>query len=156
MGRFFRRGQAILEAALVLPILLVIIFGVFGIGQLMAVKGVVYASAGEGARIAAYYGVTSSGSSCSVPATTQQKVVQAVTDNFAANKLPGFVASRDMVVNLQPVIINGSGSTNNQCLVTVTIHYPYTIRVPFLAVLLGSTNGIVTLSGEATYDANSN
>jgi Flp pilus assembly protein TadG len=36
MGRFFRRGQAILEAALVLPILLVIIFGVFGIGQLMA------------------------------------------------------------------------------------------------------------------------
>lgn len=154
LKRRLQRGQAIIEAALVLPILILILFGVIGFGVEVGAKQIIYATAGEGARLGAYYGVTMNGNACSIPSSTEAKITQAVADNFAANKLPHFNPSQDLTISAQPTTVFGTGSTNQQCLITVSIQYPYKIPVPIYAALLGHPNGVLNLTGEATYDAN--
>lgn len=154
MFKRWRRGQAIVETAIVLPIILVVIFLIVGIGVEVSAKNIIYATAGEGARIGAYYGVSMNGSACSIPASTQAQITQAVSDNFAANKLKGFNASQDLVMSAQPTYVYGTGSSTDQCLVTVRIQYPWKVPVPLFAALTGHPNGVMTLTGEATYDAN--
>lgn len=156
MFKRWRRGQAIVETAIVLPMLLIVIFGIVGVGVEESAKSIIYSSAGEGARIGAYYGVTMNGSTCSVPSATEAKISKAVTDNFAANHLSGFHASRDLAISAQPTTVYGTGSTAQQCLVTVSIQYPWHVSVPLYAAITGHPSGAITLTGEATYDANTN
>ncbi len=58
-----RRGQALLETALVLPVLLLLAFGVVGVGRVVQAQMAVSAVAREAARVAALAGTPSEASS---------------------------------------------------------------------------------------------
>lgn len=81
--RFGRRGAAAVEAAVVLPVILVLMLGVWEVGRLVQVTMTLTAAAREGARIAA--GGTNSGSGTPVTASAVQ---QAVRDYLEAAGLP--------------------------------------------------------------------
>ena len=77
-----RRGVVAVEAAVTLPFMLVMMFGVWEVGRLIHVNQIMVDSAREGARLAA--GAYVNGSP-----VTEPMVVQAVRDYMRAGGLPG-------------------------------------------------------------------
>ena len=90
-----RHGLAAVEAAILLPVLLTLLTGVWEIGRLIEVQQILTAATREGARLAA--GGTSNGTDVTVAA-----VQQAVRDYMTASGLPAAAVSgaQIQVVNL--------------------------------------------------------
>jgi len=81
-----RRGIAAVEAAIVLPLLLILMLGVWEVGRMIQVDQILVNSAREGARLAA------GGYVNGTPVTTAM-VQQAVRDYLTASGLPAAAAS---------------------------------------------------------------
>jgi hypothetical protein len=77
------RGTEIAEAALVLPLMFMMLLGIFWFGQAFRIYGTITHSAREGARA----GAAPSCSSCAVGSTASQKAYNAVQSALAAGKL---------------------------------------------------------------------
>jgi Flp pilus assembly protein TadG len=77
-GRRRRRGQSLTEFALVVPVLMLLIFGVLDGALLMFSVGTARYAAGEGSRLAATLGNA---------ATTDAKVVQVIRDSISQTSL---------------------------------------------------------------------
>jgi Flp pilus assembly protein TadG len=121
-----RRGQATVELALVTPLLMIIVIGIFEFGRAWNEKQVITNAARDGARIAAL--------TLNNPAIADDSATKVITYalNVAGIALPSG----------QPVYTNFKGSTGSA--VTVALTVPYTFA--FLGPLLKWTTGQSTIS----------
>jgi len=135
-GRTVKRaeaGQSLVEFAIVLPVLLALVIGIFEFGRAWNVYQVITNAAREGARTAV------------VPTTESEDAVYAVIQNyFDRSALDG---------DLGTVTVDGFQSGVGQPL-TVEIQYPYEFQflgpiVAFLGDGSATTPGSITLSTTA-------
>ena len=133
--RATQSGQAVIELALTLPLLLVIVMGIFDFGLMFQHYEVVTNAAREGARVGVLPNYTT--------ADAQARAQQYLTSG-------GLNGSATFNVAVAPSPPFGSpAKTVNQ--VTVTVAYPYTY--PFIGPILnlvGGSLGSVTLQGVST------
>lgn len=112
------RGQALVEMALVLPILILIIFGITEFGRIINAKIIVTGAAREGARYAAVNGKL----------VTDSQIIAAVKSS-AASLNPAKVT-----VDIDPAQhLRTRGSS-----VAVTVYYPVQIIAPVISVFTGN------------------
>jgi Flp pilus assembly protein TadG len=90
-----RRGAVALEAALVLPFLVLIIFGIIESGQVMTSEEVIASAAREGARLASLGGSTI-GSSSSNGSTEVNYRVRSYLDNAAVPSANATITVTDL------------------------------------------------------------
>jgi len=133
LRRFRRnaRGQALVEFALVMPLLLILIVSVFEFGRAWNLHQTITDAAREGARKAVVADA----------AITQDSVLAAIATRIAAS---GFNPA-DATVTLPDGFHAGTGQVTS-----VRIEYPF--RFTFLRALIGllaQNNGVVTVATEA-------
>jgi Flp pilus assembly protein TadG len=133
--RLSESGQAVIELALTLPLLLVIVMGIFDFGLMFQRYEVVTNAAREGARVGVLPNYT--------PADAQARAQQYLTS--------GGLSSASATINaaVAATTFGTPAKTVNQ--VTVTVAYPYTY--PFIGPILnlvGGSLGSVTLQGVST------
>ncbi|NJD27675.1 MAG: hypothetical protein FIA92_05205 [Chloroflexi bacterium] len=140
IGRHPTRGQAFVELALVLPVLLVLVLAGVDLGRLFFAQIAVTNAAREGAMVAAEDPTSySGGNPCD--ATTNAVTCAAV------NESQGFVAvtPADVTMTCTPACAKAYG---NKVTVTVTGHF--TVLTPIIWVFTGGQN--VTFQRQATAD----
>jgi Flp pilus assembly protein TadG len=133
--RASQSGQAVIELALTLPLLLVIVMGIFDFGLMFQRYEVVTNAAREGARVGVLPNYT--------PADAQARAQQYLTSGGLSS------ASATIVAVPGQATFGSPAKTVSQ--VTVTVSYPYTY--PFIGPILnlvGGTFGSVTLQGVST------
>lgn len=118
------KGQAMVELALILPILLLLIFGIVEFGRIFSTQLIVTSSAREAARKAA------------VGASDMESILSA--ENTAS-----VLDSTKMLLTISP----GESARSRGQEVTVHIEYPVKIYAPIISSLVGDP---YTVSGEAT------
>lgn len=142
------RGAEIAEAAAVLPLMFMMILGIFWFGQAFSIYGAITRAAQEGARAgAAPYCTT-----CNSPNSPATNAVNAVTTALIGSKLdptqtrspvpaPTFTAcgtswvNASTTINVQgPVMLRNTGSTNGVCGVSVSFQYPFQFWLPFTSL----------------------
>jgi Flp pilus assembly protein TadG len=128
-------GQAVIELALTLPILLVIVMGIFDFGLMFQRYEVVTNAAREGARVGVLPNYTT--------ADAQARAQQYLTSGGLSS------ASATISAAVASTTFGTPAKTVNQ--VTVTVAYPYTY--PFIGPILnlvGGSLGSVTLQSVST------
>jgi Flp pilus assembly protein TadG len=133
--RASQSGQAVIELALTLPLLLVIVMGIFDFGLMFQRYEVVTNAAREGARVGVLPNYTT--------ADAQARAQQYLTSGGLSS------ASATIVAVPGQATFGNPAKTVSQ--VTVTVSYPYTY--PFIGPILnlvGGTLGSVTLQGVST------
>jgi Flp pilus assembly protein TadG len=113
-------GQALVELALVLPILLILVLGVFEFGRAWNRYQVITDAAREGARVCVV------GSQQSWPADTVDKAVQRALNN-AGIALPAG----------QPQVIGYQAGLGTPCNVSITIPFDFVFLGPWVTALAG-------------------
>lgn len=113
-------GAAMVEFALILPLLLLLVFGVVNFGALMYDQSVITNAAREGARWAAVHSSATSGSSCSNSFSSAPADPCQVAYSYAHNRLISFNGVRSPQVSF--VAVSGFGTGAPQA-VTVTYSY---------------------------------
>jgi len=116
------RGNAVIEFALVLPILLLVLFGITEFGRAIMTKNMLFTASREGARLAA---VSPLGDSLSVQAR--------VSDVLSASG----VTAKDIVIAYDPAIRS----------IQVTVTSDFAV---LSAGVLGSFAGVIELRGVAS------
>jgi Flp pilus assembly protein TadG len=126
-----RRGAAMVEMAIVLPIFVLVSLGVVEFGRALMVANMVTNSAREGARMAVLDG------------STNTEVTKAVTD-FLTSTLN--VKGGDVTVGITITPAAGNPNPNNQCasakardLIAINVQVPYSKVALIPAKFLGST-----------------
>ena len=128
------RGQALVEFALCIVLLLAVIFAVVEFGRLM----LVYTTIGNAARIGARYAIVHAGDSTGT---------QTVVNGFLK---VGTVSCSDCVTVSLPGYPDGTsaGCTLPGCRVNVTISYPYDPLLSYFRLgsinLTSSSQGVIT------------
>ncbi len=148
-------GQEIAEAAVVLPLLFMLLLGIYWFGRAFNIYGTINHAAREGARV----GMTSNCASCGNTPATNAQIATAVTDALQASRLdpsqaqiytptptpaacPGFslacanatTTGAGKVRICQPVQLNAGSSNPPVCGVTVSFQYPYQFWFPFTSL----------------------
>lgn len=121
------RGQALVEMALVLPILILIIFGIVEFGRILNAKLIVTGASREGARYAAVNGAT-------------------VTDTQISDMVKSAAPSlkpADVTVNISPA----QSSRTRGVAVAVSVYYPVDIIAPVISAFTGDP---YTVSAQTT------
>ena len=132
-----QRGQAAVEIALLLPVLLVLLFGIILSGFTFYAFIQVSNAAREGARAGSVYRITQAGSGL----TLEETVEQAIYDpggptsalGFLSPTSPSFDVANDVDVVLVDVDADPTVISSGDQL-TVTVTYSYTL--PLVSVLL--------------------
>ena len=121
------RGQAILETAFTLPLILLVAVGIFEFGRAFQHWQVLTNAAREGARVAV------------LPSTAVTTVQQRVRDYMQDGQLPNFATA---TVNVQPSvqIPMGAGTVSAS---VVTVQYPFNFIVLNPVVRLVATGSTV-------------
>ena len=103
MRRFFRRGNAVLEAALVVPILLYLAFGTVEFGYFYYVKNNVQGAAREGVRAAIPPGATNTDVTTAVSAQMTAAGLQASGYTVTTNpsNVSGLAPGTSVTVSVQ-------------------------------------------------------
>jgi Flp pilus assembly protein TadG len=130
------RGQALLEAAMTLPLVLVVAVGIFEFGRAYQTWQVLTNAAREGARIAV------------LPGTGAGGPAQRVLDYLTAGQIPN-PSSASVAVTAGSV--NIGGATGPTSIVTVTYPFSFVVLQPVMGLIAnGSTVGsAVTLTARA-------
>jgi len=146
------RGAEIAEAAAVLPLMFMILLGIFWFGQAFAIYGAITRAAQEGARAAA----APYCSTCNTSPSTATNAVTAVQNALTASKLdptlvqypsstPTFTscnggstscagASTSICVQAPVQITNTTGGATGVCGVSVSFRYPFQFWLPFTSL----------------------
>ena len=132
-----QRGQALIETALTLPIVLVISISIFEFGRALQVWQLLTNAAREGARVAV------------LPGATQAATKQRVLDYMAAGGLQGRALNQINVVNNAQIIMAGNPVSASQ----ITISYPFNFMLlnPIMQLIVrGSRVGApITMTASA-------
>ncbi len=142
------RGAEIAEAAAVLPLMFMMLLGIFWFGQAFSIYGAITRAAQEGARAgAAPYCTT-----CNSPNLPATNAVNAVTTALIASKLdptlarvpvpaPTFTAcpgpsssSCSGAVCVQAPVWLRTGAANGVCGMSVSFQYPFQFWLPFTSL----------------------
>lgn len=150
-----RGGQALVEFAMALVVILMLIFGVVEFGRIV----LVYNGIANGARIGARYAITNSSppnatSVTNANVSTIQTNVQTVVKNFLAPTTVNINAAGLSITTTFPnKSCTGSISTST-CSgtsagnpVQVTVSYPYDLLIPYYPInitLSNTSEGIIT------------
>lgn len=123
-----QHGAAAVEFALVLPLLLLVLFGIIEFGFLLYNEQIIINASREGAR----YGIVSTGGR-----RHNLAEIASVVDTYAGNNLVTFGPSAGPVT-----AIDNSGGTNfgDDLKVTVTYHYDFLFIPNFITSLAGGMN----------------
>jgi Flp pilus assembly protein TadG len=141
-GRSGARGQALLELALVAPVLLLLVLAALDLGRLFYSSITVTDSARAGAMEAAQEPTSfSSGAACS----PTNRVMCAATNESAGSFVT--IAPADVTMSCSPSCAKGTNPANR---VTVTVTGHFSLLTPLLSVFTGGPN--VTLRSAATAD----
>ena len=132
-----QRGQALIETALTLPIVLVISVSIFEFGRALQVWQLLTNAAREGARVAV------------LPGADQAAVKQRVLDYMAAGGLQNRAANQINVVSNAQIIMSGNPVSASQ----ITISYPFNFMLlnPIMQLIVrGSRVGApITMTASA-------
>lgn len=142
------RGAEIAEAAAVLPLMFMVLLGIFWFGQAFSIYGAITRAAQEGARAgAAPYCTT-----CNSPNSPATNAVNAATSAMVASQLDPTLArfpvpatvftscgtawtSVSTTIYVQgPVWLKDTGSTNGVCGLSVSFQYPFQFWLPFTSL----------------------
>ena len=131
-----QRGAALVEAAMVLPLLLLISAGIFEFGSAYQTWQVLTNAAREGARIATLPN--------GAPATAEARVRQ----YMQSGQLPDFATATVSVDRAATITVNGAPQTASQ----VVIGYPYDFIVlqPLARLVVAGTNTGSSLTMQAS------
>ena len=123
------RGVEIAEAAAVLPLMFMILLGIFWFGQAFSIYGAITRAAQEGARAAAAPPCTT----CSPGSSLTTMATNAVNNALTASKLdPTQVQSLAVVpVQLAPALPPSINGVNG---VSVSFQYPFQFWLPFTSL----------------------
>jgi Flp pilus assembly protein TadG len=132
------KGAALLEAAVTIPILLLISAGIFEFGRAYQTWQVLTNAAREGARVAV------------LPAPTPTGVEQRVRDYMQAGQLPLFGTAGVVVNRSASIVVNGTAVSASQ----VTVNYPFTFMVlrPIARLIPGASTAVgapLTMTAQA-------
>ncbi len=121
------QGQALLETALTLPLLLIVSVGIFEFGRAFQTWQVLTNAAREGARIAVMPGATG---------------VETRVRNYLTDGQLSAAASATIAVNPTATVSIGGGATASASLVTITYPFQFIVLQPVANLLVsGSTVG---------------
>jgi Flp pilus assembly protein TadG len=148
-------GQEIAEAAIVLPLLFMLLFGIYWFGRAFNIYGTINHAAREGARV----GMTSTCASCGNTAASNTSIAAAVTQALQASRLdpsqaqiytptpapvacPGaggvctnvVLSGAGKVRICQSVQLNAGSANPPVCGATVSFQYPYQFWFPFTSL----------------------
>lgn len=132
-----QRGAAMLETALVLPLVLLVAVGIFEFGRAYQHWQVLTNAAREGARVAV------------LPGSTEETVARRVTAYLEAGQLAG---ADSVSISVTPVTLDlGGGRTAGASNVTVSLPFEFIVLQPIAELVVrGSTAGEpITLSASA-------
>ena len=131
-------GQALLETALTLPLLLLVSVGIFEFGRAYQTMQVVTNAAREGARLAV------------LPNPVAGAVDTRVRSYLTSGQLPN-AATATVVVNPTATVDIGGGATASASLVTVGYPYQFMVLQPVVRLIVpGATLGApITLTASA-------
>jgi Flp pilus assembly protein TadG len=123
------RGAEIAEAAAVLPVMFMILLGIFWFGQAFSIYGAITRAAQEGARA----GATSSCSTCNVGASHVTNATNAVKNALTLSKLdPTKIQSLSVQVPIQMAsLTSGTNGVNG---ISVSFQYPFQFWLPFTSL----------------------
>lgn len=125
-----QKGAAVVEFAVIAPLLLVILFGIIEFSILMFDKAMLTNASREGARAGIVF---------SSPTRIQNAVIEATVLEYCENHLISFGASSEPTITIDPddVATRDSGDS-----LTVTVNYPFRFLVfSNLLALLGGNMG---------------
>lgn len=150
-----RCGQALVEFAMALLVILMLIFGVIEFGRIV----LVYNSIANGARIGARYAITNSSppnatSVTNADLSTIQSNVQTVVKSFLAPTTVNINAAGLSITTAFPnksctgsIPTSTCSGTSAGNLVQVTVSYPYDLLIPYYPIninLSSTSEGIIT------------
>lgn len=130
-----QRGQALIETALTLPIVLVVCVSIFEFGRALQVWQQLSTAAREGARVAVLPGATTDG------------VKDRVLQQMEAEGLPNRNANQITVVTDAAVTMSGNAVSASQ----ITIAYPYSFMVlnPVMQLIASDVGTPITMTASA-------
>lgn len=125
------RGQALVEFAIVLPVLLLLLVGILEFGRAWNLKQVIVDAAREGARRAVI----------ADPTITEADVLNKVAEVLAASNFDPAAAN---------ITLSGFAGASTGDQIAVRIEYPYQFRFlrPLINLVFTSNDGVVTLATE--------
>ncbi len=130
------KGASAVEFALVLPVLIVILFGIIEFGFILYDKAVITNASREGARRGIVYRVDDAGAPISVPAS----VISSTVTSYCSS----YLVSLGTGTSTPSTTITGNCSVPGSSL-TVNVNYPYSFLV--LPNFVGAIPSAITLSG---------
>jgi Flp pilus assembly protein TadG len=130
-----QRGQALIEMALTLPIVLVVCVSIFEFGRALQVWQQLTTAAREGARVAVLPGATTDG------------VKDRVLQQMEAEGLPNRNADQITVVTDAELTMSGNAVSASQ----ITIAYPYSFMVlnPVMQLIASDVGTPITMTASA-------
>ena len=140
-GRSRRRGQALVEFALVFPVLVLILLGIFEVGRAVFAFNTIGNAAREGARIAAVNQIEDSPDCVNNrPVVNPGSPHWSIKRCAADSALTLGVTESDVTVAYNPppgVTYTCSPTLRVGCLATVTVRYTYRATTPIIGDILG-------------------
>ena len=130
-----RRGQALVEFALVLPVFLLIVFGIIDGGRLIFTYNTVSNAARNGARVAIVNQSTSGTDTCDTTSATAWSVGCAVSSGVGVSIVPA-----DVVVTYRnPTDTGDCAPVSIGCIAVVTVTGRFQALTPIIGQLIGPT-----------------
>lgn len=122
-----QNGAAAVEFAIILPILIVLVFGIIEFGLALYDKAVITNASREGARAGIVF---------KVPAVSDAEIT-AVIDSYCQNNLVTFGAVTDATTTITR---EGASASGDNLTVTVAYTYDYLLLPGFISSLTGGLN----------------
>jgi Flp pilus assembly protein TadG len=123
------RGTEIAEAAAVLPLMFMMLLGIFWFGQAFSIYGAITRAAEEGARA----GATASCTTCSAGVSRVINATNAVNNALTISKLdPRNIQSLSVQVPIQ--MASTTSGTNGVNGISVSFQYPFQFWLPFTSL----------------------
>lgn len=140
-----QKGAAVVELAIVLPLVLLFLFGIIEFGLLMYNKAMITNAAREGARAGIIY--------TDPDPRLDQGAVKTVVDNYLQTFLVNFSSNKKASTSIQQIDNDGNGDNDDSgdsLIVTVVFDYDF-LAFPNLAELVyGSFTRTLTITAVAT------
>jgi Flp pilus assembly protein TadG len=129
------RGQALVEFALVLPVFLLIVFGIIDAGRLIFTYNTVSNAARNAARVAIVNQSTTGTSTCDTTSPTAWAVGCAISSGVGATIIPADVS----VTYRDPTDTAACASMLIGCIAVVTVAADWQPLTPIIGQILGKT-----------------
>jgi Flp pilus assembly protein TadG len=130
-----QKGASLVEFAIILPVFIIIIFGIIEFSLLLYNKGIITHAAREGARVGVVYDF---GLNQEVNNRISESEIRSKVNEYIENKLISF-SQTNPVINVNNICPNQTSSGQE---LTVRVNYTYSFLVlpNFIAALAGGTN----------------